>query len=221
MGRQRLELWSLRLKGGNSSHWANDPRIRVVGFEPTTACSQNRSAAKLHHTRIILPCQDLNLESPRSKRGMLPVTPQGNNWLPRLELNQHLYDSETSATFPVVHSAMNGCPSRTWTYNPRVNSALLCHWAMGQCASPPGQYRTDDLLFFSYRRRYANKQALLPTELPGDKTRTERLELSIFSFVIWDVIQLHHVLIRRRERELNPQWDDESHNCLANSLPCQ
>jgi hypothetical protein len=84
--------------------------------------------------------------------------------------------------------------------------------------SPPGQYRTDDLLFF--------RQALLPSELPGDKrrerdlnprrifqsdrsfqeramshsatspiTRTEGLEPSLFGFVDRCVIRLHHALI--------------------------
>lgn len=54
-------------------------------------------------------------------------------------------------------------------------------WSNERCdrtvaiVSPPGRFRSDDLLFF--------KQALLPTELPGEKARTEGLEPPLFGFV--------------------------------------
>ncbi len=57
----------------------------------------------------------------------------------------------------------------------RLTAACSAIEALGQCASPPGRFRSDDLLFF--------KQALLPTELPGGKARTEGLEPPLFGFV--------------------------------------
>ncbi len=54
----------------------------------------------------------------------------------------------------------------------RLTAACSAIEALGQCASPPGRFRSDDLLFF--------KQALLPTELPGGKARTEGLEPSLY-----------------------------------------
>lgn len=73
-------------------------------------------------------------------------------------------------------------------------------------ASPPGRFRSDDLLCF--------KQALLPTELPGEKARTEGLEPSLFGFVDRDVIQLHYVL-KAESSGLEPQALNSI--CLANS----
>ncbi len=81
-----------------------------------------------------MPRQGSNLDSSGSNPEMLPITPQGIViWMPGLGSNQPLCDSESQRL-------ANRPPGNT---------------------SPPGRFRSDDLLFF--------KQALLPTELPGDK----------------------------------------------------
>lgn len=59
-----------------------------------------------YRSMIWLPCLGLNQDSSRSKREMLPVTPQGNEWMPGQGLNLYLRFQRT-VTCLFVHPAMN------------------------------------------------------------------------------------------------------------------
>ena len=99
----------------------------------------------------------------------------------------------------------NNCPSRTRTYNLRVNSASLYHWAIGQWKPPkvgiePTTSCSSDRRYYqlSYWGKFDKRQRTTPvatlgrTRIPHWLTRAEGFEPPIFGFGDRHVRQLHH-----------------------------
>lgn len=83
--------------------------VWTEGFEPPTACSQNRHATKLHYAQIWHPHKDSNLEFIVRSDTVSPLAYEGI-WLLEKDLHLHLQPYESCVPLfelPSINGASN------------------------------------------------------------------------------------------------------------------